>query len=324
MKSLRNIIILLVVTCLNQVAYANPEVAKAALKRLLDSYTAVETYRPTLGIELEGSFPGKTRKQAFDKVESIIQEKVAPIIHPGAVVTLERYSFKTARNEPRGGTKVIFTKKTGEVIVWEVKDDGSIKPTKKHHIGVEVVSPILHTESDVKGAETLIQMLAEAGFDAEPASAALQVHAGFSLDGKKVPAVGITKSEMTAQTLLLVWFFSKIEKEMMEHFKIHPDRAHFSKPTPPGILQLISTNAVNIEKTDLNEFIEKNYDYKYWALNVRALFRFGTFEIRFMNSTTDTVAIDQLVELAIAISSGVKTKNPALIKLMNDNIESEI
>jgi hypothetical protein len=326
-KHLRNIILFAILTAtvsaVSSAAFAGNSQSLRAFEGLLAAYDSVESYRPTLGIELEGVFKGATREEAFNSVEKIILEKVAPIIHPGADVRLERYEFKTARGQDRSGTKVIFDLKDGTQAVWEVKDDGSIEP-KAGYIGVEVVSPILRTVSDVKGAEKLIELLAAAGFEAAPSSAALQVHAGFTLDGKKLSKTGITKKEMTAQTLLLIWFFSKFEKDLIAHYEVHPKRAHFAKPTPNEIINQISSGKLDLHNLNLNDFIEKNYDYKYWALNTRALFRFGTFEIRFMNSTTDKKQIQQLVDLAIAVAQAIKTKDPAMIKLMTDHIDSDI
>jgi len=324
MKTLRNVLLIVLVMSLGQFAFASPEAARAAFERLLGGYEAVTPFRPTEGIELEGSFPGETRDEAFSKVEAIIKDVVGPMIYPNATVSFERYSFETRGGDPRSGTKVVFTNKEGRRIVWEVKDDGSILPTGgEKRFGVEIVPAILYTKADRERAKTMIAELTKHGFQAEPASSALQGHAGFSSTGP-VDMLTITERETVAQSMLVIWFFSKIEKDLIRLYDVHPDRARFAKPAPQSVVDFISGNQFDLDNTNLYQFIDSHYFYRYWALNMRALFQFGTIEIRPLNSTTDIAQIDQLMDLISTMVVAIKTKNPAFIQLMQDHLETDI
>ena len=296
--------------------------ARLAVLKLLGDYVApVSLGRPTEGIELEGVFPGKVRAEAFEGLEKIMREKAGPAMFPGRPMSVERFEFKTRGGEPREGLRFTFTLVDGQKSVWELKDDGSIKPPKDH-IGVEIVSPILPTLPDQNRFKTLVTELVKEGFKPEPGSAALQMHGGFSETGK-VATDKITDKKLVSQALLLILLWSKIEVGVMEHYGVNPARQHFTRPSPESLAREIEGGKINTANINLHDFLMRHYEvpeqkhrFRYLALNVMALFQFGTIEVRFMNSTVDLSYIDALDELIHLLVNGIKSKDPKIVSLL--------
>jgi hypothetical protein len=279
--------------------------------------------RLSMGIELEGVFAGRSRDLAFEKLGDLVELEFRKHIYAGAMVEKSEYGFKTRRGEPRKGLKLKVTfadsKRTEE---WHLRDDGSIRPPEDFY-GVELVSPILRRASDVEKFRRLIAFLRARNFEAQPDSAALQAHVGFNDDGP-ISRTAITAKSKVAEVLLMILTFSKIENELMEIFAVHPDRQKFTMPTPTSVVSAILNGKIPIEKTRLSEFVETNYQYRYWALNVYSLFQFGTVEVRFANSTVDQETIDAFLEFSQKIVRAVRTKDPRLVKLLQEHVDENI
>ena len=285
------------------------------LDYLFSSYQALDVKyrRPTLGIELEGVFPGKSREEAFQKIETIFLDQFSRFSPK-----LERFTFFTRNtNQRREGSQ--FTLLKSGNTKWQVKDDGSII-APKGYVGVELVSPILRTANDVAKYKRLVEKYVEAGLKSEPNSAALQMHFGFPED---LPLDKNTVSnESKAKVLLLILIFSKIERQLMEIYKVTEGRKKYTVPTPIGAINEIKSGMI-LSDLNLHSFINKHYKYRYWALNPHSLFTFGTAEIRFMNSTTDSVAVDELSELANALWHSIQSKDSNLISILKRFADTE-
>ena len=277
---------------------------------------------PTIGFELEGVFPGASREEAFTRVYDIIEQEIIPVLYMGREVDLENYDFKTRRGDPRQGTKLKVLKKSNRPeIIWQIKDDGSIVPPAEH-IGVELVSPILRGRREIQSSYTWIRVLSKRGFKAEANSAAFQVHAGFTNDG---PMKGtVTNKSTVSEVVLMLWVFSKIDKEMMREFGTTASRQKFTMPIPQTVIDLIESGKINVANTVLSEFIEKNFDYRYWSINPHALFQFGTFELRIANSTTNVSEIESLVDFMGLLTQAVRSKDTRLINLLKKYIDTDI
>lgn len=276
---------------------------------------------PTVGVELEGVFPGTNQNDCFNKILVVFNEKVSPQLYPGYKMGIELYDFKTRHDEPRHGIKIIF-KKRNKIVVWTIKEDGSIKPDVGYY-GVELVSPIMKTPHDIAKYFGIVEFIKEAGFKAEPNSAAFQVHVGFTNNGlvdKNKPIARAT----AAETFLLTWVFSKIEVELMRVFDVNPNRQKFALPTPEKTVDSLASGEALIEIDNLYQFIENNYFYRYWALNLRALFQFGTVEIRFANSTTDIEKMNVLIDFSRKLVTAVRTKDENLLSLLQKHLNDDI
>jgi hypothetical protein len=297
---------------------------RQALQMYLNSYAPYSSSKMlTMGVELEGSFPGLSRDEAYEKMIALMSNKISSDIAPGKKLVIENYDFSTRRGEPRKGTKfIIRSEKGGTDVIWQLKDDGSIHPAPGN-FGVELVTPILRTRKDVQDLKDVIQLLARAGFKSEEDSAALQAHVGFSESGP-LSKEGTTSTSKIAEALMMVWVFSKIEKQMMTLFKVHPGRQKYTMPTPELLIADIEAAKIDMNGANLNAIVEKYYNYRYWALNMYSLFQFGTVEVRFANSTTDKEKIDAFIDFSAKIVRAVRTKNPKLIALMNKYIDDEI
>lgn len=271
--------------------------------------------QPTLGIELEGVYPGETRESAFREIEQIFLNEIAPVIQPDWHVQLEHYDFETRHGDPRKGTRVVFNKTESDrpPIVWQVKDDGSIQ-APKNHVGVEIVSPILHDNREIKNFYTVLQKLKAHKLKPEPHSAALQVHVGMTTDGPL--STEFVPEKIKAEALLFIWFFSKIEKQLIQLYETTEARKKFAMPTPAAaVKEIIAGHALSSHR-NLHEFIEDHYNYRYWALNPHSLFQFGTFELRFANSTVDSKVLSSLIDLGVKLTIAIKSADPRLVELM--------
>jgi hypothetical protein len=287
------------------------------LLEILKYWDEIEPYSQremlTVGVELEGIIPGENRDNAFARMTKELKRRFAQL-YPRAAVEVENYDYKTRRGEPRKGTKIIVTQRNGHEIIWHLRDDGSIQ-APDGYVGIELVSPILKYQEDIKRYYAVVDTMTASGMKAQENSAALQAHVGFSEDGP-LSKTAVTAPAKVAEALVMIWTFAKVEDEIMKHFGVHPKRQKFTMPTPKTILKDISRGEIDIENTNLFDLINNHYNYRYWALNVHSLFQFGTVEVRFANSTTDLDKIEKFLDFSRKIVRAVRTKDTRLLGLL--------
>ncbi len=295
---------------------------------VLSYFSAIAPIAPgqrlTMGIELEGVFPGASREMTFQKLGDLVETEFRKHIYTGATIQRTPYSFQTRRGEPRQAIKltVSFAAPSKKVEEWHLRDDGSIRPPLDFY-GVELVTPILRKQSDVEKFRRLVAFLSAQGLRAQPDSAALQAHVGFTENGP-IDKQSITPASKVAEALVMILTFSKIEKELMRLFAVNPARQKFTMPTPEPLVQAILNGEISTADTKLFDVVEKYYEYRYWALNVHSLFQFGTVEVRFANSTVDPSTTDAFLDLSYKIVRAVRSKDPRLLALLNQHIDEEI
>lgn len=278
---------------------------------------------PTIGFELEGVFPGENREDAFERIYDVVTREIVQKMYAGRGVQLQNYDFQTRRGEPRKGTRLkVRGAHPEQDIEWHIKDDGSIKPPEGY-VGMELVSPILRGRREIRWSYGWVVALAKHGLIPEPNSAAFQVHAGFTDSGPLTPDV-VTPSSTVAETMVMMWLFSKIEKELMEIYGTTEGRQKFTMPTPQDVIEVLEAGQVDVNNTVLSQFLDQYFEYRYWALNFKALFQFGTVELRIANSTTSVPEIESLVDLIGTLTQAVRSKNPLLIELMKKYIDRDI
>ncbi len=302
----------------------NLERHRAALLTYMSALQPISaSQRLTMGVELEGVFRGPTRDDAVNAIITGLSEEFKKHIYIGAKIEVEHYDYKTRRGEPRKGSKIIVqSAQSSNSVEWNIRDDGSIQPPAGS-IGIEIVSPILRSASDVDKYERIRDFLSRFGFRAQPDSAALQIHVGMTETGP-IAKDKETSPEKIAEVLMTILTFSKIEKQLMQIFEINPNRQKFSMPTPPAMVGAILNGQIPLKGTNLYDVIEKYYNYRYWALNVHALFQFGTVEIRFANSTLDQQVTESLLDLSYKLVQAVRTKDQRLFALLYKYSESDI
>lgn len=278
---------------------------------------------PTIGFELEGVIPGRDREDAFSRLYDVIKGEIVPKLYAGRGVLLENYNFETRRGEPRQGTRLkVQGLKSEKDVEWHVKDDGSIVPPEGY-IGMELVSPVLRSRREIRWSYGWVVALSKNGLIPEPNSAAFQVHAGFTDNGPLETDV-VTAPSTVAETMLMMWIFSKIDKELMALYGTSEGRKKFTMPTPQEVIEVIEAGHVDVNNTVLSQFLDHHFEYRYWSLNFKALFQFGTVELRVANSTTSVAEIDSLVDLIGTLTQAVRSKNPQLVELMKKHIDRDI
>ncbi len=302
-----------------------PRQKLAALDYYLDNIEVTAKGRdwPTIGFELEGVIPGRDREDAFNRLYDVIKKDIVRKMYSGREVLLENYKFETRRGEPRQGTRLkVQGSKRIKDVEWHVKDDGSIVPPEGY-IGMELVSPVLRGRREIRWSYGWIVALAKNGLQPEPNSAAFQVHAGFTDSGPLEKDV-VTSPTVVAETMVMMLVFSKIEKELMALYGTAPSRQKFTMPTPQEVIEVVEAGRVDLKNTVLSQFLDHYFEYRYWGLNFKALFQFGTVELRIANSTTNIPEIESLVDLIGKLTQAVRSKNPKLIDLLKSHIAEDI
>jgi hypothetical protein len=285
----------------------------------LESQYVAKLSSPTIGVEVEGVIPkeiglkgmfevlSKELKLEFPKLNMNSRDLI-DVIRTGEERLIKEISYATSSP----------TAKYGGRAVWRVREDGSIKPPTGYE-GAEINSPIMRTIDDKNRFYRILNSWVESGLRAEKSSAGIHVHVGFQ------------KAHLS-EILLLVKAFSLIEVELIDFFEVEKSRRHFAEITPESLLEELekinekaSSDINPNELKDLSrdterykEFIEKHYDYKYWALNLKSLFSFGTVEFRIWNSTMDIAEIKTMIEFASGLVHGIRSKNPKLLEFIKN------
>ncbi len=190
---------------------------------------------------------------------------------------------------------------------YEVKEDISIEAPPVY-IGVEIASPKLYNQKDIKLFYDILKELRAEGKVKTSFLSGVHVHVGFPH----------ANPQEVALTLAL---FSQFEKQIYTAFSVLPYRrteyANFVGDKTLHFLQQKDIFTIN----DLIGIVKDRNQ----GLNIRPLKDgdFKTLEFRLFNSSFKSAEIDRMIKFSRAFVKSIREKHPQLLKLIFENRDLE-
>jgi hypothetical protein len=273
------------------------EVVNAYLK----SYKAVaKGVAKTSGIEIEATVPADLGVQG-------IAEAAAKFLESKYGKVQKRFSWHyLERGYQQRRFKLIFESngdKSKELIFTE---DLSVL-TETGRRPIEIISPILRKFADYDDFMEIIDLARSLGAKAEPNSAGVHFHQGFS-DPK------------SAELGLMIIIQKKLEPDLFDFARTSASRKAYVAELSPKLSEDAESGLFT--KFGVSEILEKYFPLphdRYRALNVAALKKFGTIEDRIANSTLDSRIITFFHRFFSNLRYAIRSKDPALLKLLSEH-----
>ena len=173
---------------------------------------------------------------------------------------------------------------------WRIKTDGSLSGTSEHRHGLELVSPIMKTEDDVRDFYTILNAMNEIGVSVNR-SCGLHVHIGMD---------GVSNNSIHTILERYSQFESNIDQMMPRSRR--DDNASYAGKITSGDIRCI-------KRAKTKRAIANSMD-RYKKCNTESLTKHGTLEFRHHSGTTSYEKIINWVHIVMMhVETSIKLTN---------------
>lgn len=233
------------------------------------------------------------------EVEALIPYRLW--MHGAVEVILQQVQQKYREDVTQPGPHEIHYNKNNNEYVFSVGADVSIN-SRKDKFGIEIRSPTMRDNEDEEFFLSSLERLVEkVELEAEPETAGVHVHVGI-------------KNPRFHEVALLIKIIAEIETQLYDLFAVTKYRREAFVAPVRGLFK----NNVEKELRAMNSLAEllDKYVTDARTLNLLALNKYSTAEVKLFNSTVDKNLIREMMDLSKKLVVAVRTKDPRLVDFL--------